>query len=92
MYSNHPTATQLQTYLGNLLQPPMSSGRAPHPQSSGGSIRFGNANSMAPYASKIQSSPSTVFLGDLPRDTCLVELYEYLKRVVGGDFELVLKR
>jgi hypothetical protein len=47
---------------------------------------------MVPYASKIQSSPSTVFLGDLPRDTCLVELYEYLKRVVGGDFELVLKR
>ena len=33
-----------------------------------------------------------MFLGDLPRDTCLVELYEYLKRVVGGDFELVLKR
>ena len=73
----------------------MSGARAPYPSTSGGgSIRFGGTSNstMLPYASKIQSSPSTVFLGDLPRDTCLVELYEYLKRVVGGDFELVLKR
>ena len=42
---------------------------------------------------KILSSPSTVFIGDLPKDTSLVELYEYLKNAVGsGDFELVLKK
>ena len=33
-----------------------------------------------------------MFLGDLPRDVTQVELYEYLRRTVGGEFELVLKR
>ena len=41
---------------------------------------------------KILGSPSTVFIGDLPKDLTQVELYEFLKQQVGGDFELVLKR
>jgi len=41
---------------------------------------------------KILASPSTVFIGDLPKDLTPVELYEFLKQQVGGDFELVLKR
>ncbi len=41
---------------------------------------------------KIVGSPSTVFIGDLPKDVTQVELYDYLREIVGGDFELVLKR
>ncbi len=41
---------------------------------------------------KILGSPSTVFIGDLPKDVSQVELYEYLREKVGGDFEIVLKR
>lgn len=41
---------------------------------------------------KILGSPTTVFIGDLPKDVSQVELYEYLREKVGGDFELVLKR
>lgn len=44
------------------------------------------------YSHRIFSTPATVFIGDLPRDTSQVELYDYLKRTVGGDFDLVLKR
>lgn len=46
----------------------------------------------ARYSHRIFSTPATVFLGDLPRGTTQVELYDYLKRTVGGDFDLVLKR
>ena len=45
-----------------------------------------------PPMAKILGSPSTVFIGDLPKDVTQVELYEYLKEHVEGDFELVLKR
>ena len=41
---------------------------------------------------KITGSPSTVFIGDLPKDVSQVELYEYLKSHIGGDFDLILKR
>jgi hypothetical protein len=33
----------------------------------------------------------TVFIGDLPKDISMVELYEYV-RSVAGECELVLKR
>ena len=33
----------------------------------------------------------TVFIGDLPKDISMVELYEYIKSVA-GECELVLKR
>ncbi len=71
--------------MGNLLQ---------NKQHQPSVIKFGTDNTKhSSFSSfKIQSSPSTVFIGDLPKDTSLVELYEYLRKVVGGDFELVLKR
>jgi len=40
----------------------------------------------------IAGTPQTVFIGDLPKELSLVELYEYLKEQVGGDCEVVLKR
>lgn len=45
-------------------------------------------------SSKILGSPSTVFIGDIPREVSQVELYEYIRRVLGVecDFDLVLKR
>jgi RNA recognition motif-containing protein len=45
-----------------------------------------------PSFPKILGSPSTVFIGDLPKDISQVELYDYLRENVGGDFEIVLKR
>lgn len=42
-------------------------------------------------STKIANSPQTVFLGDLPKNTSLVDLYEHLKSLV-GDCEIVLKR
>lgn len=41
---------------------------------------------------KIPIGPSTVYIGDLPKDVTQVQLYEYLKTQVGGDFDIVLKR
>lgn len=61
-------------------------------------MRLGSANSNqfllggVKYHQKIVSSPATVFIGDLPKDVSQVELYDYLQRQVGGEFELVLKR
>lgn len=39
----------------------------------------------------IAGTPQTVFIGDLPKEISLVELYEFLKEQV-GDCEVVLKR
>ena len=39
----------------------------------------------------IAGTPQTVFIGDLPTEISLVELYEFLKEQV-GDCEVVLKR
>lgn len=39
----------------------------------------------------IAGTPQTVFIGDLPKELSLVELYEFLKNSV-GDCEVVLKR
>lgn len=39
----------------------------------------------------VAGSPQTVFIGDLPKELSLVELYDYLKEKV-GDCEVVLKR
>ncbi len=39
----------------------------------------------------IAGTPQTVFIGDLPKELSLVELYEFLKEQV-GDCEVVLKR
>jgi hypothetical protein len=63
-------------------------------------IRFGNLPSQSTsqsvniaHGSRIQNSPSTVFIGDLPKGLGLVELYETVKGLVGGaDFELVMKK
>eukprot|EP00347_Sterkiella_histriomuscorum_P011819 403370981 len=41
---------------------------------------------------KIIATPSTVFIGDIPKDVSQVELFEYLRENVGGEFEIVLKR
>ncbi|CDW91187.1 cytochrome b5-like heme steroid binding domain containing protein [Stylonychia lemnae] len=41
---------------------------------------------------KIIATPSTVFIGDIPKGVSYVEIFEYLKEHVGGDFEIVLKR
>jgi hypothetical protein len=39
----------------------------------------------------VPGTPQTVFIGDLPKELSLVELYEFLKQEV-GDCEVVLKR
>lgn len=39
----------------------------------------------------IAGTPQTVFIGDLPKEISLVELYQFLKDSV-GDCEVVLKR
>lgn len=36
---------------------------------------------MHPQAFMIQNSPQTVFIGDIPRKTTLVELYEQMKKL-----------
>ena len=47
----------------------------------------------APQPGTTGSAPNTqtVYLGDLPKQISLVELYEYI-RSVAGECELVLKR
>ena len=44
-----------------------------------------------PKAKIVAGSPQTVFIGDLPKELSLVELYDFLKEKV-GDCEVVLKR
>lgn len=44
-----------------------------------------------PRSRIVAGSPQTVFIGDLPKELSLVELYEFLKQEV-GDCEVVLKR
>jgi RNA recognition motif-containing protein len=49
----------------------------------------------ASLLSKVANSPSTVFIGDLPKDVTQVELYEYIRRALGNidiEFDLILKR
>lgn len=72
--------------IGNNLLNPFGSMVAPPPQMIGGVSRVG-----APVH-KVSASPSTVFIGDLPKDVTQIEIFEYLKNNVGGEFELVLKR
>lgn len=44
-----------------------------------------------PKSKIVAGSPQTVFIGDLPKELSLVELYDFLKERV-GDCEVVLKR
>lgn len=46
---------------------------------------------MNPYAQRIHASPSTVYLGDLPKDLTQLELYKFLKENY-GECELILKK
>lgn len=41
---------------------------------------------------KIVASPSTIFIGDLPKDVNQIELYEYLKEKTGSEVEIIIKR
>lgn len=41
---------------------------------------------------RIVASPATVFLGDLPKDINQIDIFEYLKEKVGGEFDLILKK
>lgn len=48
---------------------------------------------MINYPMKIQSSPNTIFIGDLPKEISMIDLYEYLRNQVGGgEVEIVIKR
>ena len=42
-------------------------------------------------ANQVPASQQTVYIGDLPKDVSMVELYEYIRKVA-GECELVLKR
>lgn len=48
-------------------------------------------NSQQSRSKMVAGTPQTVFIGDLPKELSLVELYEFLKESV-GDCEVVLKR
>jgi hypothetical protein len=42
-------------------------------------------------ANQVPASQQTVYIGDLPKDVSMVELYEYIRKVA-GECELVVKR
>ena len=68
----------------------------PHPlglQRNGGTFQIGGAASQSSAGQSSQQSQAmqTVFIGDLPKDISMVELYEYIKSVA-GECDLVLKR
>ena len=44
-----------------------------------------------PQSSQAAPNAQTVYIGDLPKDISMVELYEYI-RAVAGECELVVKR
>lgn len=46
---------------------------------------------MQGQATQQNAQLQTVFIGDLPKDVSMVELYEYIKSVA-GECDLVLKR
>ena len=49
------------------------------------------AGGQLPQQTQANMNAQTVFIGDLPKDISMVELYEYIKSVA-GECELVLKR
>jgi len=68
-----------------------------HMNLSGSSIQPNGLQLMAnrppmSFTHKIIATPSTVFIGDIPKGVSQVEIFEYLKEHVGGDFEIILKR
>lgn len=50
-----------------------------------------NQSLLQPALSQVAPNAQTVYIGDLPKDISMVELYEYIRKVA-GDCELVVKR
>lgn len=51
----------------------------------------GMGQSIVQAANQVPASQQTVYIGDLPKDLSMVELYEYIRKVA-GECELVVKR